>query len=61
MCVSQTLFRPKGAVGVFLSFLCNTRSAEGKDNEETYCEATEESHTELLLQEISRLAVSEMR
>jgi len=38
VCASQTLFRPRRGVHVFLSFLCNTRSAEGKHNEETYCE-----------------------
>jgi hypothetical protein len=46
---------------VFLSFLCNTGSAEGKHNEETYCEAAEGSHGELLCAETWRLTVSEMR
>ena len=46
---------------MFLSFLCNTQSAKGKGNEETYCEAAKGSHGEIVCTEISWLAVSEMR
>ena len=49
VCASQTLFRPRRGVHVLLSFLCNTRGTEGKHNEETYCEAPEGSHGELLM------------
>ena len=39
---------------MFLSFLCNTRSSEGKHSEETYCEAAEGSHGEPLFVRKSR-------
>src|SRR5690242_3609151 len=61
MCASQTFFRPRRGVFVFLSFLCNTRSTEGKQNEETYGEAAEGSHGQLLCMEMSRRAASVVR